>query len=267
VIKSFRSIILAGTRNADDPLATANGVDTKVLIPVAGNPSLNRVYKAIQASECIDGGIIVGPNGALASNDPTCREILADPKFEWIEPHPGPAASAIAALNHLEWTPVFLTAGDHALLTPNIIDTFCRGAAECDADMVIGLVPMTRVRKAFPHTKRTIFRFADGERCGSNLFAFLTPAGKQAVTFWSRIEQQRKKPWKILQTLGIGILARYVLRQLTLTRALHALSVKSGCRIAFVTVNDPRAAVDIDSTDDLKLAEAVLLAEQITNRE
>ena len=266
MIKSFRSVILAGTRNSADPVALANGVDAKVLVPVAGNPSLNRVYEAIQASECIDGGMIVGPDEALASNDATCSEILANPKFEWIAPRSGPAASVIAALNHLDRTPVFLTAGDHALLTPNIIDTFCRRATECDADVVVGLVPMTRVRDAFPHTKRTIFRFADGERCGSNLFAFLTPAGKQAVTFWSHIEKQRKKPWKILKTLGIGILARYVLHQLTLTKALHALSVRSGCRIDFVTVDDPRAAVDIDSTDDLKLAEAVLLGEQSTNR-
>lgn len=263
----FRSVILAGTRNSADPVALANGVKAKVLVRVAGNPSLHRVYEAIQASECIEGGIIVGPDAALASDDPTCNEILANPKFEWIEPHSGPAASVFAALNHLDRTPVFLTAGDHALLTPTIIDTFCRNATKCDADVVIGLVPMTHVRKAFPHTKRTIFRFSDGECCGSNLFAFLTPAGKEAVTFWSRIEQQRKKPWKILKTLGIGILARYVLRQLTLPKALHALSVKSGCRIDFVTVDDPRAAVDIDSTDDLKLAEAVLLGVHSTNPE
>ena len=75
---------------------------------------------------------------------------------------------------------------------------------------------------------------------------------------WRGLERNRKRPWKMVSRLGWGTLLRYLAGRLTLDRAAEALSVALGLRLALVVVDDPEAAVDVDSLDDLRLVERVL---------
>jgi hypothetical protein len=50
----------------------------------------------------------------------------------------------------------------------------------------------------------------------------------------------------------------YLLRLLSLEAALGGLSKAAGCRIGHVRVEFARAAVDVDSIEDQKLAEKIL---------
>ena len=177
----------------------------------------------------------------------------------------GPSASALAAIEHLNSFPILLTAGDHALLTASLVDDFCTRVPELDVDVVFGLVPYSIVRAEFPETRRTVLKFSDGQYCGSNLFAILSPEGKAGPAFWSRVEADRKRPWRMVRRLGIGIglgmLFRYLRGRLTLDSAMGSLSRATGCRVGYVLIDKPRAAVDVDSVADRDLAEKVLLNE------
>ena len=53
----------------------------------------------------------------------------------------------------------------------------------------------------------------------------------------------------------------YLLRRLSLEDALAGLSKAAGCRIGHVKVGFARAAVDVDSVADQKLAEKILTGE------
>ncbi len=257
--KPYRSVVLAGERPGGSPLARRFNASAGVMVPVAGKPCLERVLHAIEGSHLVGGGIVCGPAADVVRGDAYLRKLLRNPAHHWLEPAAGPAASAFAAVRKLDRYPLLLTTGDHALLTPAIVDDFCRQAqAQRRAHIVIGLVPYERVRTAWPQSQRTILKFADGGYCGANLFAILSPRGSKALTFWRQMENDRKHPLKIARHFGFGTLLRYAFGRLSLADALRFLSEKAGCRIGHVLLDEPRAAVDVDSAADQRLAEKIL---------
>jgi molybdopterin-guanine dinucleotide biosynthesis protein A len=271
----FRSVILAGERPGGSPLSKAFKLSASVMVPVAGKPSLAYVLDAIGASKQVSGGVICGPTTEAVNRSDELKHLLRHPDYEWLEQATGPAASALAALERLDHFPALLTAGDHALLTAEIVDDFCdqvvstgagqspdatAPASENDSnfDLIIGFVPYELVQAAWPESKRTVTKFSNGHFCGSNLFAILNPEGRKALSFWRQAEADRKQPWRIARRFGFIALFRYLFRRLTLEDALQTLSKASGCRIGYVKVEFARAAVDVDSIEDQKLAEQVL---------
>lgn len=259
----FQTVILAGERPGGSALSHAFNVPSSVMVPVAGKPSLARVMQAINDSGQARGGIVCGPSSDVVADFSELESVLQDPDHSWLAPATGPAASALSALKKLDHFPALLTAGDHALLTGKIIDDFCtRALSVCaegaDYDFVIGFVPYELVQTAWPETKRTVLKFSNGQFCGSNLFAAFNPQSLNALSFWQQAEADRKHPWRIARRFGFVALLRYLFRRLTLEDALQTLSTAAGCRIGHVKVNFARAAVDVDSIEDQKLAEKVL---------
>jgi hypothetical protein len=190
---------------------------------------------------------------------PEISALLEPGDYQWLAPANGPAASAFAAAEALNCHPLLLTSADHGLLDSATVDGFCKdalatGSAGRPPDIIVGLVPHERVREAFPDSKRTVLRFADGAFCGSNLFVLTSEAGHRALRFWSEVESLRKRPWKIARRLGVLTLLRYVTGRLTVGSAFQRLSRRAGCRVGWVLVSEPRAAVDVDTVADWKLA-------------
>ena len=257
---TFRSIILAGERPGGSPISHAFNVAASVMVPVAGKPALARVMQAVEDSQNAGGGIICGPSADVVAGSAELQGILKTPDYAWLAPSSGPAASALSALETLAHFPTLLTAGDHALLTGEIVDNFCNQALACksDFDLVIGFVPYALVRAKWPESKRTLLKFSNGKFCGSNLFAIMTPDGRKALDFWRQAEADRKHPWRIARRFGFMALLMYLLRRLSLEDALGGLSTGAGCRIGHVKVGFARAAVDVDSIEDQKLAEEIL---------
>ena len=258
----FRSVILAGERPGGSPLSHIFNVSASVMVPVAGQPSLARVIQAIKDSRHAGGGIICGPGAEAVKESEDLEILLQNPDYDWLEQATGPAASALSALQKLDHFPALLTAGDHALLTAEIVDVFCKQAllhsSNFNCDLVIGFVPYPLVEAAWPQSKRTVLKFSNGKFCGSNLFAIMNPDGRKALDFWCHAEADRKHPWRIARRFGVIALLRYLFRRLTLEDALQALSKAAGCRIGHVEVGFARAAVDVDSIEDQKLAEKIL---------
>ena len=271
----FRAVVLAGERPDGSPLSHTFGVSASVMVPVAGKPSLQHVLEAIGESRLVNGGVICGPTTEAVNGDAELESLVQHPDFEWLEQATGPAASALKALEKLAHFPALLTAGDHALLTGEIVDDFCRQVlsvsinqeadihvstrrAVSNFDLVIGFVPYELVAAAWPESKRTVTKFSNGQFCGSNLFAILNPEGEKALKFWRQAEADRKHPWRIARRFGYPALLRYLFRRLSLEDALATLSEAAGCRIGHVKVGFARAAVDVDSIEDQKLADKLL---------
>jgi len=257
--KSFSSVILAGERPGGNALSQALNLSASVMVQVAGRPALERVMDAIDGSQEANPGIICGPSQEIVQTDTVLEKLLNRPGFRWLAPANGPSASALAAVEQLQYYPCLLTAGDHALLLPEIIDDFCQAALkQAGSDLVIGLVPYDLVHAAWPQSKRTLLKFSDGPFCGSNLFACLTAEGKKALLFWQQLEADRKHPWKLARRLGIRKLLAYLLGRVSSEAAFAALSAAAGCRINYVALDQARAAVDVDSIADQQLAEQIL---------
>lgn len=257
---TFTAVVLAGDRRPDDPVARAAGVPSKALALVGDRPMARRVLDALAASRAVGARILSGPPRASLDGEPGLRALVEAGAVAWLPPLDTPSLSAASALERVPATePVLLTTADHALLTAAVVDHFCEAAAATGADVVVGLARADQVTAAFPASRRTILRLGGEGYCGCNLFAILTPAGRGAVRYWRRVEQERKRPLRLLTgTLGWPALLEYALGRLTLERALARISRRLGMRAAPVILPFPEAAVDVDSVDDLQLVRAIV---------
>ncbi|MDT8438463.1 MAG: NTP transferase domain-containing protein [Wenzhouxiangellaceae bacterium] len=254
-------VVLAGDRGPDDPLARSAGVAGKVLVEVAGRPMLAHVLETISQLDAAR-RMLVCPRRA------EYLELAAAGGIdEVIEPATGPAASVMAALARLDAdAPVLVVTGDHPLLRPEWLTGFIDKAAATGADAVVGVADYRAIAQAFPGSRRTRYRFADVEACGTNLFWFNGTGGRAVAGLWQSFEADRKRPWRIVARLGPVNLMRYLLGRLTLADAMAALSARLGCRLGAVVIDTPEAAVDVDSPADLALVREIFRGRERQDR-
>ena len=248
------AIVLAGDRSKKDSLVSHSGAGCKALIDVDGTPMVRRVIGALKNSQLVDRILLSGPERAELDRDATLTAWVDAGEVDWRSPLATPSTSAYAALQSLpREVPVLLTTADHPLLTEEIIDAYGRQSLADDVDVTVGLAPYALVRDTYPDMDKTVLRFSDGEFCGCNLYAFLTPEGRRAASFWRRIEQQRKKPTALIGLLGWWAVLRYRFGLLPLEEALAKLSKRLGLRLRAVILPYANAAVDVDTIADLMM--------------
>ncbi len=103
-----------------------------------------------------------------------------------------------------------------------------------------------------PPTRRTYLRFADGAGRALQPLPAPDPGAAAALRLWMAVEQDRKRPWRIVRRLGPATLLRYVTGRLTLDAALARLGAQVGVRAAAVAARHGLAAVDVDTPADLR---------------
>jgi GTP:adenosylcobinamide-phosphate guanylyltransferase len=253
---TWTAILLAGERPGESAFARAHGVAAKALIPVAGEPMLGRVVRALL--QCSSLGSIV-----LLAQDPGR---LTTGSLAWLNDEPrivparsgdGIAASIAdqAGSAHAPF-PLMIVTADHALLTPAMVEAFLAEAGATDA--AVGVVERGVVEAAFPHVRRTWLRFGGGQYSGANLFALRTEAARAALTLWSNVERDRKKALRLMLSFGPVLAFRALTRTISLDAALTQLGRRVGLSVRAVRLPFAEAAVDVDKPSDLALAEQVL---------
>lgn len=262
----FSVIILAADRELNDPVARASEVSCKALTPVCGRPMVLRVLDALGDSDEVGSRILCGPKQDSLEQNSELRELVSSGQVQWYAPQATPSLSAFSVLQALPANvPVLVTTADHALLSAEMVDHFCREARNSSCDVLAGLARHDLIIKTFPDTLRTVTKLKDGGFCGCNLFAFLTPEARLAADFWREVENERKKPLRVIKVLGWMSVVRYLLGQLTLARALAGLSRRMNLRVGVVEMPFAEAAVDVDKVDDWHLVESILAKKQQKN--
>ncbi len=253
------AIVLAGDRTKNDSLVNESAAGCKALIDIDGAPMVRRVLDALRGSKVVEGITLAGPEADELATDATLSAMVEAGEFNWRAPDASPSTSAYNAMQAVDADqPVLLTTADHPLLTSEIVDAFGRQSLADDVDVAVGLAPHALVAEAYPGIKKTVLRFSDGDFCGCNLFAFITPEGRRAASFWRKIEQERKKPLLVIGLLGWWTVIRYRLGLLPLEEALAKLSKRLGLRMRAVILPYANAAIDVDSIADLVLVKGAI---------
>lgn len=258
-------VLLAGDRGPSDPLASQAGVPGKALVPIAGMSMLERVLRALEAWPNSGRIVVVAPKhpgyraAAAAAGFRFDDADAAPGRLLWVEPASTLSASVRAGLAECAGELRLILTADHALLDPAWLDAMLASAAQgTDGAVFVGVADWQAVVARFPGSRRTRYRFSDRSICGTNLFAMRQSGYGRLLDLWQHIEQQRKRPWRIVAMLGWRNLAAYLTGRLSMGEAFAALSDRIGVQILAVEMNDPLTAVDVDSAADLALVEAVL---------
>ncbi len=253
------AIVLAGDRTKADSLINHTKAGSKAMIDLDGTPMVRRVLSSLRRARVVKRICMTGPEASEVATDAALQKWIDDGEIGWTEPGISPSTSAYQAMQLVSPTEaILLTTADHPLLTPEIVDAFGRQSLADDVDVTVGLAPYALVAEAYPGIRKTVLRFSDGDFCGCNLFAFITPEGRRAARFWRRIEQERKKPLMVIGLLGWWAVIRYRMGVLSLEEALAKLSKRLGLRMRAVILPYANAAIDVDSIADLILVKGAL---------
>jgi CTP:molybdopterin cytidylyltransferase MocA len=252
---TWDALILAAGRGPADPVASAFGVTHKCLLAVAGKPMLQRVAAALLESGRFRSiGVSVEDRSVLAP--------ALGPLLDRVKPVAADrsaslsVAAAIRAIPLKE--PVLVTTADHPLLRKEIITEFLDRSAATGADLTVGLATAEVILSAYPAARRTFWTFGRDRVSGCNLYGFNTPAARKILDHWHRVENDRKRPWRLVQSFGFVPLLRYALGTLTLDAAFAAASRTLGLKVEPVLLPFAEGAIDVDKPSDLELAERIL---------
>jgi GTP:adenosylcobinamide-phosphate guanylyltransferase len=257
-VRRYTALVLAGSRGGADPVAQAAGVPHKALAPVGGTPMLQRVLDALAQSPSIARIVLQTNEPAIVAGLPRLQQAVAAGQVTVLPTQASPAQSASAAMATLaNDLPILVTTADHALLTPDMIEHFCRHAP-AQADIAVGLAAGSTVLARYPGALRTFYKLGGERYSGCNLFALLTPRARQAIDYWVALEQHRKAPWRLIAAIGMRPLLLYMTGRLDLARAMAELSRIIGVKGEAVLMPQPEAPIDVDKPEDLVLAEKIL---------
>lgn len=244
----FTALVLAGSRDAMDPVAAYAGVVEKALIPVGGRTMLARVVDVLRAAGA--DRIVVAVSSEAVADHASALGVETTPAAA------GPSDSARRGLALLG-APLLITTADHPLLRPEWITEFIAAVPE-QADLAILLASRQTIERDLETTRRTYFRFSDGAWSGCNLFYLATPRSALALSFWASVEADRKNAWRIVRRLGVGLLVRYLIGRLPLAIAVDRLGSAIGVRPGIVSSRSGLAAVDVDTPADLELVRRLI---------
>lgn len=252
----WTAIILAGQRPEGDPMAAHCNVQYKALIPIAGRTMLERVARALMASPDV-GRIVVmaqSPKDLKAGLSPDLAEHEG---IAFVESNDGIATSIhdVIGSDIAPW-PVLVTTADNALLTGEILGSFFQG--HDGQDVAVAVVERRTMLAAYPAARRTWLKFRGGAYSGANLFALHNKAAKPAVAFWSAVEKDRKKGWKIFAHFGPWLLLRALSRTISFKDAMAQAGQRMGLRAEPVILPIAEAAIDVDKPSDLELVTGIL---------
>lgn len=248
-------LVLAGRRDGDAAVAAMGDVSHKALLPVGGVPMLERVLDVLHRE------VPDAPVAVIIDDAPGVEELLSRYGATRLEPAKSPSLSVTGAQARFD-APFLLVTADHALLTGEMVRHFLNHIPQ-GADGVVALARRETIEAQYK-TRRTYWRFADAAYSGCNLF-YLSRTSSPAVTFWRQLEADRKRPWRVVRRLGVGMLLAFLFRILSLPMALRRLSKVTGAQLGFVDMPFAEAAIDVDKPEDLFLAETILAARDEQN--
>jgi molybdopterin-guanine dinucleotide biosynthesis protein A len=251
------AILLAGRRPGTDPLAAHFGVEDKALIEIGGEAMLSRVARTLLHFSGIAEVIILAQDA---------KSLTAHPHTGWIADEPGirfensgssvaEGVSAVLRRNPNSY-PFLITTADNPLLDQPMLHSFAQGAA--GSDLAAALVERRTLLAAYPGSRRTWLPFRKGAYSGANLFWLGSARALPLLDVWRRIEQNRKKKWRVVGAFGPLLLIAALLRLFTIDQAFARIGKRYGIKARPVVLPFAEACIDVDKPDDHALVAEIL---------
>lgn len=260
--KILTALVLAGSRqNETDAVARYAGVCCKAFAPVAGTPMIERVVRVLLDHPRIGRIDVALPRHAsLKDSSFRLAEWLRRGEIHRVNSQLSPARTVADTLSRLtDDHRLLITTADHALLNAAMLEQFLSRCEVPGIDGFAGLLPLKTLESKYPDMKRTGLKLRDGRYSGCNLFLLRAGCGAQhLLSFWLKIEAQRKTPWRMALAVGPMTLISYGLRVMTLSKSLNILGRRIGAGLAPAILDIPEAAIDVDTPGDLEFVRKLL---------
>ena len=249
-------LVLAGSRTGGrDPLLGQTQFEHKALLPIGGQPMLAYVLQTLDDWAGCDRIVVSAQNPEVLQG---IVDSIAFRKACVLRESKSTIAQTIDDyLNEFDG-PVIVTTSDSTLLSSTMLEQFARKSD--GSDLAVGIVSREVFQSSGFEAKRTWYEFRSSAYSGTNLFHLSGNAVRPIVGRWSKIEQSRKKKWRIATVFGPKILLGAALRLLTVHGFANALSARFSIKVRAVELDYAEACIDADNLADVELIEKLLLS-------
>ena len=251
-MRPVNAIVVAGGEvSQNDPLMVLQPPKgKKALLDLAGRPLAAWVVASLLASPQVRQVVVVGLPAATLAPHAIPTAYLPD--------QGGLIPNVIAGMlwimaHHPDTEAMLLASGDIPLLTVAAIDDFLRACMPYDCLLYATYVPRQQMEADFPGSRRTYIRLKNLEGTGGNLFLLGPGLLQTEQQLWEELTHARKHPWKVARVIGLGMMLRLLLRQLTIPYIEDRGKAILGGPIRLVETTHTSIAMDVDKPEQLEM--------------
>lgn len=248
------AIIGAGGKyDPDDPLLRYAGARCKALIPIAGEPMILHVARALAGSGYIARLIVVGLDKEHGVEFPL--PVTFAPKVGGIMEN---ALAGIEALERIEpgAERVLFCATDIPLITGPMIRDLVDTALATGADACYTAVRRETMEARFPGSGRSFVRLRDGQFAGGDVHLVNPALFASNRELMDELLVARKNNLKQARMIGLRFLLKFLLRRLTLADGERKAESILGVSCRVIPARYAELGMDVDKPHQLDLVRA-----------
>lgn len=255
-------VLAGGTVPPDDPLFPYTLGKPKAFIDMGGRTMLERVVAGLHSSNSVDEVLVVGvderpglkfarPVTMLPDQNGLVANIYSG--LEWLQKH-RPKTEILLGCS----------ADIPAISGPNV-NAFVEACRPWDRAIYYNFVTREAMEQRFPGSRRTYSRIEGREVAGGDMvIARIDVAGRNRELVQSLVGA-RKKPWRVASIVGFGMLARFILRRLTIHDIEERSSSMIGAPVKIIMEGPPELAMDADRPFQVDLLRAEFAQNQLAS--
>ncbi len=249
-------VTAGGIPEPDDPLYANTQGAPKAMLEIAGKPMIQWVLDALSDSKHVNQVVVVGLE---KESGVTCTKSL-----DFI-PNQGSMLSNIMAGGHriLTLNPgakmLLSVSSDIPTITGAIVDWMAEEVMDGEYDVYYNYILRDAMESRFPGSKRTFTKFKGAEVCGGDLNAFQTHLLTADGAVWQELINARKNILKQAGIIGLDLLVKLFLRQLTIDEAAVKASKRLELKAIAVNCPYPEIGMDVDKPYQFELLQNDLI--------
>lgn len=248
-------IILAGATRKGD-LEIMEKVDNKAYIKIEGRTMIEIIIKTLREVQEIGEIIVVGMPAELE------KLKIEEYRFQAIPPRGSFLDNIAAGLSEVDPDkPCLVISADIPLLSKEALEDLIERCSPCDHDFYYPIISREHCEESYPGVQRTYVQLKEGTFTGSNIMMVKPYWILEQLDDINVYLSYRKKPWKIVQTLPLIFIIKFIIKRLTIKELESYLSGLFKIKARAVITPYAEIGVDVDKPSDLELARKLLSKE------
>jgi molybdopterin-guanine dinucleotide biosynthesis protein A len=248
-------ITAGGIPLPDEPLYSYSMGESKALIDVAGKPMIQWVLDALNEAKTIDRVVIVGlaDKAGLSSRKPLAYLSNEGKLLENLKA----GTAKVLELNPKAKYVLFVSS-DIPGITGPMVDWVVKTCLETKDDLYYNVIRRESMEARFPTSKRTYTRLKDLELCGGDMNMARAAIVQENSEFWDSLLERRKNPVAQATLIGWDIVAKFLVRQLTIDDVIQRVANRLGIKGRPIICPFPEVGMDVDKPHQLEIMRAYL---------
>jgi len=236
-------LVAGGVPGPGDPLYPLTRGQPKALLEIAGRPMIQWVLEALDGAQTIRNVVVVGlpaesgltcgkPLAYLPDAGSLVDNVLAGAR--WVAEQNDPATYGL------------LVSADIPAITPAMVDWNVATSLQTDHEAYYSVISKQVMEARFPGARRTYFRVTEGRFTAGDMSLMAVALAQNPPPLVRELVKTRKNIPRQAQVIGLGMLVKFALGQLSLEESARRIGQRLGLRGRVLVSPYAEIGMDVD---------------------